>query len=449
MAVNTSSMRSDLAHLIDQIPLLDTHEHFIPEEFRGQLHLDFTYFFPHYLNSDLVSSGMPLPELEVIRTPGRQVMDYLKSSINAGAKTYPFDDLLDPKPLTIKEKWKRLRPYWSNIQNTAFAKCIQIAVADLFGISEIDEGTYEHLSEKLDQSKEPGWYDYVLKDRAKIEKCIVDIGTTQFTKPYFYPALRFDRFIYIPDRISLQRIEQECHLSIYSLKDLMLSLKTSIESAKNQGMLAIKSALAYQRTLNFEICSYAEAEKCFAKLLSHPRANLSWQESKQLQDFMMHQVIRSVIDEKIPLQVHTGFQSGNGNHIRNSDPTLLTNLFLTYPEARFDILHAGYPFSGEAAVLAKNFPNVYVNLCWMPIISPWRAENILNEWLEMIPINKIFAFGGDFTIVEGAYASAKMTKAVVANVLMEKIERRYFNEEQALRFAGMLFNENAKKFYNL
>jgi len=163
----------------------------------------------------------------------------------------------------------------------------------------------------------------------------------------------------------------------------------------------------------------------------------------------MHQVIRSVIDEKIPLQIHTGFQSGNGNHIRNSDPTLLTNLFLTYPEARFDIFHAGYPFSSEVAVLAKNFPNVYVNLCWMPIISPWQAENILNEWLEMIPINKIFAFGGDFTIVEGAYASAKMTKAVVANVLMEKIERRYLNEEQALRFAGMLLNENAKEFYNL
>ena len=117
---------------------------------------------------------------------------------------------------------------------------------------------------------------------------------------------------------------------------------------------------------------------------------------------MQHAVIRAAVDLNLPIQIHTGMQTGSGNVIANSRPSLLTNLFMRYQKARFDIFHAGYPYHSELAVLTKNFPNVYANLCWLPIISPWMAERVLSEWLEVIPISKIFAFGGDYTIVEGA-----------------------------------------------
>ena len=72
----------------------------------------------------------------------------------------------------------------------------------------------------------------------------------------------------------------------------------------------------------------------------------------------------------------------------------LVNLFIEYREAKFDLFHGGYPYTGELLALAKNFPNVYLDLCWLHIISPTAAVCMLHEAIETVPVNKIFAFGG-------------------------------------------------------
>ncbi len=72
---------------------------------------------------------------------------------------------------------------------------------------------------------------------------------------------------------------------------------------------------------------------------------------------------------------------------------------------------------------------------------------VLSEWLEVIPISKIFAFGGDYTIVEGALGQAIITRQVVANVLEEKVAKGYFSECQAQNFAEMILSQNANEFY--
>ena len=163
----------------------------------------------------------------------------------------------------------------------------------------------------------------------------------------------------------------------------------------------------------------------------------------------MHKVIHCAIDYNLPIQIHTGLHDGNGNFLVNSNPLHLVNLFIEYPEARFALFHAGYPYQGETAALAKNFPNVYADLCWVHIISPWVARQTLHEWLETIPGNKIFAFGGDCLFVEETYAHARMARDNVARVLAEKVGIRYLIEEEALKLAHRLLRENAIQFFNL
>ena len=36
----------------------------------------------------------------------------------------------------------------------------------------------------------------------------------------------------------------------------------------------------------------------------------------------------------------------------------------------FDIFHIGYPYQQTLSALAKNFANVYIDMCWAHIISP-------------------------------------------------------------------------------
>jgi len=163
----------------------------------------------------------------------------------------------------------------------------------------------------------------------------------------------------------------------------------------------------------------------------------------------MHQAIRRAIDHNLPLQVHTGLQEGTGNLLLNSHPLQLVNLFLEYPEARFDLFHAGYPFQSELATLGKNFQNVYLDLCWVHVISPWVARQTLHEWLETVPANKIFAFGGDYIFVEGAYAHSRMARTNVAEVLAEKVSSGYLTEAEAFTLAHMLLRDNAIRFFRL
>lgn len=163
----------------------------------------------------------------------------------------------------------------------------------------------------------------------------------------------------------------------------------------------------------------------------------------------MHQVIRRAIELHLPIQIHTGLQEGNGNFIANSNPLHLVNLLVEYREASFDLFHAGYPYQSEMATMGKNFSNVYVDLCWLHVISPWVVRQTLHEWIETVPANKIFAFGGDYIFVEGAYAHARMARDNVARVLTDKVEIGYLTEDEAMTLAHKLLRENAVRFFDV
>ena len=74
------------------------------------------------------------------------------------------------------------------------------------------------------------------------------------------------------------------------------------------------------------------------------------------------------------MQIHTGLQAGNGNYVQHTQPSQLSNIFLRYPRVKFDMFHIGFPYQHELTVLAKTFPNVYADFCWMHVVSPSAAR---------------------------------------------------------------------------
>ena len=93
------------------------------------------------------------------------------------------------------------------------------------------------------------------------------------------------------------------------------------------------------------------------------------------------------------MQIHTGYLAGTGNTLQNSNPINLNNIFLKYREARFVMFHGGFPWTGEFAALGKMFPNVYLDIVWLPQISRESAISSLDQILDCVPYNKI-SWGG-------------------------------------------------------
>ncbi|MGC9003985.1 MAG: amidohydrolase family protein [bacterium] len=413
--------KENIREEINKIPIVDTHEHIMAEEERNSRPIDIFYLFAHYASSDLVSSGMTQETLDKVRNPS----------------------------LPLDKRWQDFAPYWERIRNTAYAKALILAMRDLFGIEDINEKTYELITEKLKDSQKKGWYRYVLREKGNIAISLQYVGTTDVDRELFLPVAYYDHFITVRSKWDLNILERSFNVAIHSLDDLLKVLDISFEKDVKAGIVGIKSGLAYSRILRYDKVSKSEAELLFNRIYSHLGEGLGWEEAKPLQDFLMHEVIKRAISYGLPITIHTGLQEGNANIITNANPVHLVNLFLEYKEAKFDIFHGGYPYTSELATLAKNFQNVFIDMCWLHIISPTVARRALHEWLETVPQNKIMGFGGDYIFVEGAYAHSLIARQNIATVLIEKVEDGYFSEEEAVKIANRLLRDNPVELFNL
>ncbi|MDQ1316736.1 MAG: uncharacterized protein QG588_385, partial [Candidatus Poribacteria bacterium] len=103
----------------------------------------------------------------------------------------------------------------------------------------------------------------------------------------------------------------------------------------------------------------------------------------------------------------------------------------------------------EGAVLAKIFPNVYLDMSWIHIISPIGSRYALKEWLRMVPYNKIIGFGDDLQFVETVYGHLKIARQNTAIVLAEMIQEGLISESIALDIAKAIFYDNPSWLYRL
>jgi predicted TIM-barrel fold metal-dependent hydrolase len=443
-----STLVQRMTEAINAIRLVDTHEHLLSEEERNRAAHDFGYLFPHYASSDLVSSGMPPALLEAVRGAARPVLMERMARIGWIRKPPPFA-APTRADLSLEERWAALAPYWDRIRHTGYGTCLRIAIRDLFGVADLNGQTYRPLSDAIAGSRRAGWYRHVLREKAGIAVSIQDDFRTAVDKDLFVPVVRMEHFACATTRGDLRNIEADTDRTVHSLDDLIQAMHAALDRDLAAGAVGVKIGIAYRRTIRFEKTPRGDAERVFARLFSHLGEGPSWEDARPLQDYMFHQIVRAAVERAVPVQIHTGLQEGNGNVLENSNPLLLTNLCLEYPQAKFDLFHGGYPFMGEALALAKNFSNVFLDLCWLYIISPSAGARMLHEAIETVPANKIFAFGGDFIIPEGSYGHSVMARRAVSRVLTEKVEDGYLTEDEAAALARRILRDNPAALYRL
>jgi len=410
-----------------RMTIFDTHEHLWHEDVRLAKKVDFFLLFSHYTNSDLISAGMPAEAVRGLQNP----------------------------EIPLDKRWKDFAPYWPFTRTTGYGRCMLIAARDLFGVEDINEQTYRTLSERISAANRPGWFESVLKEKARIELSVLDDLTTMRGEPlkpepkFFKIVTRLDYIVTANTQDDLDHIEKVTGTAVRNLADLELALGRAVEKRLREGLAGIKTGLAYERTLRFEKVSRPDAERVFEKLFTAGASkSLGPAERKPLEDYLVHKLIQQAAEHHLPVQIHTGLQARNTNNIAWTNPSHLSDLLNEYPQVRFDLFHGGYPYGGEFATLAKNLPNVYPDLCWLHIIAPGVAKRALHELIETVPANKILGYGGDFFHVEGAYCHAQMARAVTAEVLAEKVESGYLKDHEAAALMERILHQNGKELFS-
>lgn len=426
-----SPLEKSLAAALAKIGLYNTHEHLIPEQERVSQTIDFFTLAGHYALNDVISAGLAGGDLATVR------------------------DAKAP----LEQRWKAFEPYWKAARFTGYGQALSIAIAGIYGVQEISASSIRRINDAIAARNKPGLYDYVLKERANIEWCLVDaywnVKPAPLDKPYFLLSHRFDRFITPSSQKNVTALEEVSGVSITSLASHKQALEKTFELGLKAGMVALKSGLAYSRELLFHEVPERDAAADFdammkggTELPSGFRSQTS-RPFRRLEDHMFHHLVQLADAHRIPFQIHTGLQAGNSGFVENTRPTHLTNLFYLYPRVKFDLFHLGYPYQQELAVLGKLFPNVYPDFCWTHIVSPPASRQALDEYLETVPINKILGFGGDYRYPELSYAHAGIARNNVVQVLARKVEAGLLTEDQALEVGRMLLRDNAVQLFGV
>jgi hypothetical protein len=410
---------NELLEYIQQLDIIDTHEHLLPEAMRLGTKADFfNVTLSQYASSDLISAGMP-----------PSAMDTLRDETTA-----------------LDKKIALFMPFWEKTKNTVYCRVLKIAAKDIYGVESIDKDTLPELNARLLAQNKPGLYDKVLKEKCRIKYCLWDQFYTETPEKddFFRLSLRLDDIVMIHSAEDIKGLEKKYSLDIRNPGVLEDILEIAITNHKPRGLTAIKCALAYQRTLDFTPVSLPEATIAMERIL---RNRFVEQDAKNLQDYLMYSLVQKCYWHGIPLQIHTGLLEGNANYIRNANPALLTDLVISNPGTRFDVFHGGYPYGGEMAAMAKMFPNVYLDMAWTHIISQTYSTRYLAEWLDTVPVSKLLGFGGDYCFVEGTYGHLRIAQENIAYVLAARVADGLDSLKEAKEYAAMMLFENADNLY--
>ncbi len=419
------SRLEELRQEIEQIPVIDTHEHLLP---------------PGWTADKGANHFSAIREMK----KGEEVnLSFILNNSYCGWE----------RREVIQEKWASLDPFLDKVRGRAFYRSLYRALQRLydFEAADITRENWLELSRRITAaSGKQNWYRTILKERANIDLIIWDqhwkMGQTQIDREIFRPIFRIDPFLIgcnrtmlSHDGISPYSYAEELGCEIRSFDDYLDFIAFTIEKNKCEGSVGIKCAIAYERSIDFQPRTKKEAEAAF----DLPEGRLSAEAKKAFGDYIMHFIVKQAIHYNLPLQIHTGMAMLEG-----SSPLNLVGLISRYPDARFVLFHGGYPWTSEVCAIAFTYHNVYLDLVWLPLLSPEVAVRTLHEWIDMVDADRL-TWGGDCWIAEEVYGALVTGREVISHTLVEKIERGHLTQQVALDIARKILKDNAAHLYNV
>jgi hypothetical protein len=415
-----------LHDFIAQIPIVDVHEHHIPDILLNP-NVNLLQIFQQSYAGWTQARPYPLP-----------------------CETRAEDPMLGAAPQTT---WEALAPYLENSGTNSFVRNLVNALTDLYEISE-GQITYENWRALDDAVRErhqdPKWRHEVL-DRAKIERMITDpytdplLNARESLGPNYDSVMRINAFAlgWHPQSRdhngnSAHALLARLNLKPTSFDDYIAALDALVSSMASRYQVALKNALAYDRDISFDEPNADLARAAWGK------PSPSAAERKAFGDFVVDRLCALAAKYDMPVQMHLGTAI-----IRGSHPLNAASLIERHPRTRFLLMHLAYPWSRDLLGMAFVYRNIWLDLTWSLLLSPSHFKLAMHEAIEMLPDESRMMIGGDNWHVEETYGTMKLARQLLAEVMEENISAKYFRAADAERLAENILRENALQFFRL
>ena len=369
---------------------------------------------------------------------------------------YPWINPLTPwkDGESFDEWWSQARGDFTNAHATTFYRYLLPAFQDLYG-TDFDRITDEQARKLdariFDNYRDPKWLPEIITERANIELMFIDPYWDRLGLATYYPfqvlVLNITSLIdgFHPSEFKAgattpndpYHFAREHKLDLNSLDDYLVVLDRLMADAKGRGAACLKQVCAYTRTIEFRRVPRERAAAAFGL----PRSELTPEQIRDFEDFIMWRITELAAKYDLPIQIHTGQA-----RIQGSNPMLLVDLIEANPRTKFILFHGGFPWVGEAGIIAMRYPHVWLDSVWLPTLSYSAAKRAFHEWLEIMPSSRIL-WGADSNTAEGVYGATELTRRCLAEVLAEKVAAGNLCEEDALRIGRQILRDNALQLF--
>ena len=410
----TSSVET-LFDFSQSIKIIDTHEH-IPACENDYISSPITFgelFIPYIIN-DLYSSGMKL-------------------DINGNMRAVPFT--------LIKDDWDAFEPYWNNVKHGSYARALRIALKKYYDADDLTRENYKEILQKINENNTTDIFKRVMQDDCKIVKSINCRNEISHYENNFVLSNISTPSLICNSKAGIEILEKYCGSkgAIKNIDDLIAIGRIWMENKTNEGAIEFKG-----RANPAAIPDKDKAEAELQRLLNDE--NLTEWQTHNLTAYVFEDNIKQAGKLGLPIAVHTGVW----HDFRNLDILDTLNIIERNPETRFDIYHLGIPYPRTALQIIKNFSNAYMNLCWAHIVAPEMLIQSMIEAMDMVPLNKIFAFGADYVrVIEKVYGHLQIAKENISIILGSRVDKGLIDIDTAKEIMLMWFYENPAEFYGI
>jgi hypothetical protein len=363
------------------------------------------------------------------------------------------------KSLSLEKRWPVFERIFKRARFTGYAKAELAALERFFGESSITLESVRRMQKRIPDFSDPKVYDAVYEDArivARIADCHPPLKDVVAGACKLLPGQRVAASLpslhYLTTRSDVAPVEEALGVTVTSLDEYVGACRKLLLAYKKAGAVTLKDQSAYLRSLSYGNPVRSDAERVFNRILADPRYRAEYDPyDNPLSDYLMHEFMRIARDLDLPVQIHTGHMANLRNDVAKANAAGLRTLLEMHREVRFDLFHANWPYSGDLLYLAKNYPNVAVDLCWVHIIDPLYAKEFLMQAVSSVPHGKIHGFGSDVGGGEPdvAWSHCRMAKDNIAAALADLVDMDCIGIDDAKEIATDWLFTNPNEFFRL
>lgn len=431
----------ELKDALAELPVFDVHTHLVGGTLGARgLHDILLY---HMSASDLYAAGCP-----------------------TGARLTPYPGRPDRK-----EAHARLReaiPYLKHARNTSMQWMVRIILRDLYGWdSPITASNWEELDAAIrERADDRGWAREIF-DRIGVQRTCTewtrreqgqDDDRLQYSLEWAFFARNqwgeFDTALYELERCWDEPVRPPTPIGGGNRPETKRTIRT-VEDV-HAAMDHVLRTIPYERIISYATMfstdlSYRQVtpDEMAAALKRRDQAGPAERDTyasyltelflSGLEEHANTLVLQfSIAAEPLPFETAS----------RLSQATIgqLAEIIARHPRLRFQCFLASRHSNQAFCTLARELPNLSLVGYWWHSFFPSAIRQMMEERLDMLPVNKQVGFFSDAYCAEWVYGKLVMARKVMAQVLARKVEQGQYSFDEAASIARSILFETPQAF---